>query len=71
MGTSTELLVQVLLGFSCPDTLLVVILWQPVPFPKAPIQQGCVALVRVDGRDDGAHVDRVTILAKVQAIPHE
>ena len=27
MGATTELLVQVLLGFSCPDTLLVVVLW--------------------------------------------
>ena len=71
MGTSTELLVQVLLSFSCPDTLLVVILWQPVPLPKAPVQQGCVTLVRVDSRYDGAHIDRVTIFAKVQAIPHE
>ena len=38
---------------------------------ETPIQQGCVAFVRVSGRNNGAHVDRITMSAKVQACPCE
>ena len=71
VGTPTELLVQILLGLSCPDTLLVMIFRYPMPHSEAPIQQRCIAFIRVSGRNNGAHIYRITIFAKVQAIPHE
>ena len=42
-----------------------------MPLSEAPIQQRCVAFIRVGGCNNGAHIDRITIFAKVQAIPYE
>ena len=38
---------------------------------KLPIQQRCVAFIRVSGCNNGAHIDPATISAKVQAFPYE
>ena len=47
------------------------IFWYPMTHSEAPIQQGCVAFVRVSGCNNGAHIDRITMSAKVQAFPYE
>ena len=48
-----------------------VLFCKPMPLPDTPVKQSSVALARVSGRNDSAHVDHISMPTKIQPGPRE